>query len=100
MNPLGLTQLRRLEAHHCRALCAALVQEWVTFATHTRGTSDRGRAVFDVVLAPFPPEALEEFCAMFETWAAGSVPVRPNLPLLWAVVEAFRQYKQLLENLR
>jgi hypothetical protein len=98
MNHRGLTQLRRLEVHHCRALCAALVQEWRTFATHTRGTSDRGQAVFDTVLAPFSTEELEAFCVMWEAWRLGSVPVRPNLRLLAAVVDAFRLRRQWVDQ--
>ena len=56
-------------------------KEWRVFATHTRGASDRGRAMFAVVLERFPPEAIEAFCSDVEP-GSGERPVRPNLPLL------------------
>lgn len=92
MKCLGSTRVRRLEAQRVAALFAALDREWTTFALHARGTSDRERAVFYEVLAPFAASDIEAFCAMVAARHTGGPTVRWNLPILAAVIGAFRRH--------
>lgn len=85
-------RVRRLEARRRVKLLAALDAEWATFRALYGGTSDKGKAVFFQVLEPFSEAEIEAFNTAVEVLRTGGGSARLNMPILAAVIDAFRRH--------